>query len=81
MRDAAALFAERGAVTLLADAGGKGVLPALACDPVLEPILQIQSFYRMVNALAIARGKIARQQNRIDTLHKNSGKDKFRLKK
>lgn len=56
VRDAAALFADRGAVTLLADAGGKGVLPALACDPVLEPILQIQSFYRMVNALAIARG-------------------------
>nr|WP_301075114.1 SIS domain-containing protein [Sphingomonas sp.] len=56
VRAAAAQFGKRGAVTLLADAGGAGALPAIACDPVLEPILQIQSFYRMVNALAIARG-------------------------
>ncbi len=32
------------------------VLPTQAARPVLEPILIVQSFYRMVNALALARG-------------------------
>jgi fructoselysine-6-P-deglycase FrlB-like protein len=46
---------------LLADAGldgssDDGVLPALKAHPAIEPILMIQSFYRMVNALARARG-------------------------
>jgi glutamine---fructose-6-phosphate transaminase (isomerizing) len=37
--------------------GGKGTsLPAIGADPAIEPLLQIQSFYRMVNALSIARG-------------------------
>jgi glucosamine--fructose-6-phosphate aminotransferase (isomerizing) len=31
-------------------------LPTLASHPVLEPIAQIQSLYRMANALALARG-------------------------
>jgi glucosamine--fructose-6-phosphate aminotransferase (isomerizing) len=31
-------------------------LPTAAADPVLEPMLIVQSFYRMVNALALARG-------------------------
>jgi glucosamine--fructose-6-phosphate aminotransferase (isomerizing) len=31
-------------------------LPALAAHPVLEPLLMIQSFYRMANALSVARG-------------------------
>ncbi len=31
-------------------------LPAIASHPALEPILQIQSFYRAVNALAVRRG-------------------------
>jgi glucosamine--fructose-6-phosphate aminotransferase (isomerizing) len=35
---------------------GGGVLPALAAHPVIEPILMIQSFYRMANALSVARG-------------------------
>ncbi len=35
---------------------GAGVLPALAAHPVIEPILMIQSFYRMANALSVARG-------------------------
>jgi glucosamine--fructose-6-phosphate aminotransferase (isomerizing) len=56
VRAAAAQFAERGAVALLADATGGGRLPAIAADPVLEPILMVQSFYRFVNALAVARG-------------------------
>jgi glucosamine--fructose-6-phosphate aminotransferase (isomerizing) len=32
-------------------------LPTEAADPVLEPMLIVQSFYRMVNALALARGR------------------------
>ena len=33
------------------------ILPALTANPVLEPMLIVQSFYRMVNALALARGR------------------------
>ena len=40
---------------LLADPAG-GDLPAIAAHPVIEPILMIQSFYRMASALALARG-------------------------
>ena len=32
-------------------------LPAISADPILEPLLIVQSFYRMVNALALARGR------------------------
>lgn len=47
----------RGADVLLAAPGERGdVLPTLAAHPVLEPILMIQSFYRMANALSVARG-------------------------
>ena len=38
------------------EAPGATVLPARRADPAIEPVLQIQSFYRMVNALAVARG-------------------------
>jgi glucosamine--fructose-6-phosphate aminotransferase (isomerizing) len=31
-------------------------LPAIDADPSMTPVLQIQSFYRMVNALSVARG-------------------------
>lgn len=47
---------ERGADVMLAGSGEFGGLPALASHPVLEPILMIQSFYRMANALSVARG-------------------------
>ncbi|RRN66020.1 SIS domain-containing protein [Caulobacter sp. 602-1] len=49
---------ERGADVLLAGPGAPapGALPTLASHPVLEPILMIQSFYRMANALSVARG-------------------------
>lgn len=53
---------ERGADVLLAApvaAGAAplpGALPTIATHPVLEPILMIQSFYRMANALSVARG-------------------------
>lgn len=52
----AANLAERGAEVLAALPGREGGLPALAADPALEPILMIQSFYRMANALSVARG-------------------------
>lgn len=32
-------------------------LPSLEADPALQPLLQIQSFYRLANALAVARGR------------------------
>jgi len=56
VRAAAALFAERGAVTMLADPKVDGLLAAITADPVLEPLLMIQSFYRFVNMLAVGRG-------------------------
>ena len=38
------------------DAPGAIELPTRTADPLLEPVLQIQAFYRLVNALAIRRG-------------------------
>src|SRR3546814_17207971 len=49
-------FRGRGATVLLADAQG-GDLPVLAAHPAIEPVLMIQSFYRMASALALARGQ------------------------
>ncbi|UAL11148.1 SIS domain-containing protein [Caulobacter segnis] len=52
-------LSERGADVLLAapgDEAGVPTLPAVSAHPVLEPILMIQSFYRMANALSVARG-------------------------
>jgi glucosamine--fructose-6-phosphate aminotransferase (isomerizing) len=48
----------RGATVLMAAPGdeGPGRLAAPLSHPVLEPILMIQSFYRMANALSVARG-------------------------
>jgi glucosamine--fructose-6-phosphate aminotransferase (isomerizing) len=46
---------DRGVEVLMA--GGDGArLPSIASHPVVEPILLVESFYRMANALAIARG-------------------------
>jgi glucosamine--fructose-6-phosphate aminotransferase (isomerizing) len=56
VRAAAAQFAERDAIVMLADPAGGGLLPAIAAHPALEPILTIQSFYRFANALALTRG-------------------------
>lgn len=55
VRDAAAEFRGRGAKVLLADASGD--LPVIAAHPAIEPVLMIQSFYRMASALALARGQ------------------------
>jgi glucosamine--fructose-6-phosphate aminotransferase (isomerizing) len=41
--------------TGLADAPGIH-LPTGSADPLIAPILQIASFYRLTNALALARG-------------------------
>ena len=48
----------RGADVFLAAPGkaGDDLLASLKSHPVLEPILMIQSFYRMANALSVARG-------------------------
>ena len=37
-------------------AAGAIALPSTAADPAIEPMLQIQSFYRAANALSLARG-------------------------
>ena len=55
VRDVADEFRGRGATVLLADPAG-GDLPVIAAHPAIEPILMIQSFYRMASALALARG-------------------------
>jgi glucosamine--fructose-6-phosphate aminotransferase (isomerizing) len=36
---------------------GAIVLPTLVTHPALEPLLMVQSYYRLVNALALARGR------------------------
>lgn len=57
VREAAAEFRARGANLLLADPDpAVADLPALSAHPAIEPILMIQSFYRMANALSLARG-------------------------
>ena len=59
VRDVAVEFGQRGAHVLLADTeavSGTVHLPALKNHPALEPILMIQSFYRLANSLSLARG-------------------------
>ncbi|MCC2976836.1 SIS domain-containing protein [Sphingomonas sp. PL-96] len=58
VREAAAEFAGREARVCLADAqaGGEATLPSIAGHPAIEPILMVQSFYLMTNALSVARG-------------------------
>jgi glucosamine--fructose-6-phosphate aminotransferase (isomerizing) len=55
--ETAAALSERGARVFLAgaEAAGAVALPTIACAPLLEPIVQVQSFYRAANALAVAR--------------------------
>ncbi|MBV9529042.1 SIS domain-containing protein [Sphingomonas sp.] len=58
VQDTAAALLERGARVFLAGAEAADALrlPAIRSTPLLEPILQIQSFYRAADALARARG-------------------------
>jgi glucosamine--fructose-6-phosphate aminotransferase (isomerizing) len=50
---------ERQVDVLVAGAAVDGAiqLPALDAPPELQPLLLIQSYYRLVNALSIARGR------------------------
>jgi len=52
-------FAGRSAPLLVAGLkAAPGIaLPTLEADALIQPVLQVQSFYRMVNALAVARGR------------------------
>jgi glucosamine--fructose-6-phosphate aminotransferase (isomerizing) len=54
----ASLLIEHGAHVFLAGAEAAGAtrLPSILCAPLLQPIVQIQSFYRAANALAVVRG-------------------------
>ena len=56
--ETATALAERGARVFLAggEAAGATTLATIACAPLLEPVVQIQSFYRAANALALTRG-------------------------
>ena len=57
VRQVAGEFAGRGARVMLADsAGGPAALPTIRAEPMLEPILMLQSFYRFANALSLSRG-------------------------
>ena len=59
METLAADFSGRGARVMLAGAfAGKGTvsLPAVEAHPALQPILLIQSFYRLAAQAAVARG-------------------------
>lgn len=55
----AAEFAGRGATVLHAGIGAApGIrLPSLGAHPVVQPLLLVESFYRLANALAVARGR------------------------
>jgi glucosamine--fructose-6-phosphate aminotransferase (isomerizing) len=57
VEEAARRLAAQGAPVMTAGAGKSGALPVpRAPHPALAPILQIQAFYRMANALACDRG-------------------------
>jgi len=51
-------FIERGATVMSAGVAATGAirLPTIEADPVIEPILMVQSFYRLANAVSMARG-------------------------
>ena len=51
-------FASRGACVISAGVPGAAgtILPVVPADPLIAPILQIASFYRLANALAVSRG-------------------------
>ncbi|MBV8740568.1 MAG: SIS domain-containing protein, partial [Sinobacteraceae bacterium] len=58
VRELATELVGRGARVLIAGARVEGAvqLAAIAAHPAVQPLLLIQSFYRLVNELAIARG-------------------------
>ena len=58
VNEVAATFAGRGAKVLLAGGQAKGaeILASVPAHPLVEPILLIQSFYKMAAQLSVARG-------------------------
>jgi glucosamine--fructose-6-phosphate aminotransferase (isomerizing) len=54
--DLARQRANRGAQVLLGGLDRPGALPFAPTHPTLQPIALIQSFYRLANALSLARG-------------------------
>lgn len=52
-------FSDRSAPLLVAGLmdGPGTALPVLEADPLIQPVLLVQSFYRMVNMLAVTRGR------------------------
>ena len=49
-------FRAQGATVIAAGGRGADRLPVVDCHPMLMPIVQVQSFYRMVDGLAALRG-------------------------
>lgn len=51
-------FADRGANVISAGVPGAPgtILPVATADPLVAPVLQIESFYRLANMMAVARG-------------------------
>ena len=58
IRVLARAFVERGATVISAGVSTTGALrlPTIEADPVIEPLLMIQSFYGLANAVSLARG-------------------------
>ncbi|NHK26455.1 SIS domain-containing protein [Parvularcula flava] len=58
MRDVLTRLAGYGATVFAAGVSGEGItsLPSIKADPAIEPMVMIQSFYRMANTLSILRG-------------------------
>ncbi len=58
MRDTLGTLAARGANVFACGVNHPSInnLPAISAHPILEPILMTQSFYKLVNAVSIARG-------------------------
>jgi len=58
MQDALETLSGYGARVFSAGANGSGMtaLPTVAADPAVEPMLMVQSFYRMANMLSVLRG-------------------------
>jgi glucosamine--fructose-6-phosphate aminotransferase (isomerizing) len=57
-RQLASELVERGVQLAVAglDVPGAIVLPTLRADPALQPLLLVQSYYRLINAVSVARG-------------------------
>ncbi|APV50398.1 iron dicitrate transport regulator FecR [Betaproteobacteria bacterium GR16-43] len=51
-------LAGRGVDVMIAGASAQGatVLPSIAAHPAIQPLLLVQSFYRLANAVSVARG-------------------------